>query len=150
MYKRQHLGCLAHPGEFSINGTPVDLGTLDCDKLFVGGISDHITPWRACYRSVLSYGGDNEFVLSNSGHIQTLLNSPSKKRVSYFINPELPEDPDNWLEGASFTEGSWWGYWRAWLQQRSLKLKAAPKKLGNSHYPAGAPAPGTYVFQKSE
>ena len=38
-----HLGSLITPGALEIDGVPIDLSGLDCDKLFVGGVSDHIT-----------------------------------------------------------------------------------------------------------
>ena len=128
----------------------MDIASLDCDKYVVGGLSDHITPWKACYRSLHAYGGDSEFVLSNSGHMQTLLNSPTKKRASYFLNKDIPAEAVEWFDGAKLNEGSWWLHWRDWLQSRSLGKKSAPRKLGNKAYPAGIAAPGEYVHQKSE
>jgi len=133
-----------------IDNTPLDLAAVECDKFILGGLSDHITPWKACYRSALAQGGDTEFLLSNSGHIQTLLNSPAKKRASYFVNKALPEDADSWLDSAELEPGSWWSYWFEWLQPRSLGEKKAPKKLGNKQFPAGFAAPGSYVHQPSE
>jgi polyhydroxyalkanoate synthase len=143
-------GCLLTPGEMVFDNTPLDLASVECDKFILGGLSDHITPWKACYRSALAQGGDTEFLLSNSGHIQTLLNSPSKKRASYFVNKELPADADSWLDSAELELGSWWQYWFEWLQSRSLGMKRAPKKMGNKQFPAGRAAPGSYVHQTSE
>lgn len=141
---------LLTPGAMEVDGTALDLQAVNCDKFIFGGLSDHITPWTACYRSALAFGGKKEFVLSNSGHMQTMLNAPGKKRASFFVNKALPEQADDWLEGADLEQGSWWPYWRDWLQARSLSRKAAPKRLGNKAYPAGVAAPGSYVFQQSE
>ncbi|MEH6549292.1 MAG: alpha/beta hydrolase [Pseudomonadales bacterium] len=145
-----HKGTLTSAGALSIDGAPVDLANLDCDKYIVGGTSDHITPWKACYRGVHVYGGNTEFVLSNSGHMQTLLNSPTKKRASFFLNKDLPVAADEWLKGAELEQGSWWLHWRDWLSERSLGKKSAPRKLGNKVYPAGVAAPGEYVYEQSE
>jgi polyhydroxyalkanoate synthase len=140
---------LSKPGAFKIDSTPIDLSALDCDKFFFGGLSDHITPWQACYRSMMDFGDNKEFLLSNSGHMQTMLNAPGKRHASYFTNAELPEFADAWLESATYREGSWWPEWSAWITPRSLSRKAAPKKLGNNTYPPGAAAPGDYVHQQS-
>jgi polyhydroxyalkanoate synthase len=142
--------CLSTPGSMVIDGTPLDLSSLDCDKFFLGGLSDHITPWKACYRSAQAFGGDKEFLLSNSGHMQTMLNSPSKRNASYFTNSDLPDEAGNWLDGAQLQQGSWWSYWRDWVAPRSLATKKAPRHVGNKSYPEGVPAPGDYVHQKSE
>jgi polyhydroxyalkanoate synthase len=141
---------LSSPGQFSIDGTALDLTSLNCDKFFFGGLSDHITPWQACYRSTKDFGGKKEFLLSNSGHMQTMLNSPGKRNASYFTNSSLPDSTETWLESASYKEGSWWSHWLKWIEPRSLTLKAAPKTLGNKTYPPKDSAPGTYVHQQSE
>jgi len=122
---------LLTPGAMEVDGTALDLQAVNCDKFIFGGLSDHITPWKACYRSALAFGGKKEFVLSNSGHMQTMLNAPGKKRASFFVNKALPEQADDWLEGADLEQGSWWPHWRDWLQARSLSRKAAPKRLGS-------------------
>ncbi|MEH6581195.1 MAG: alpha/beta hydrolase [Halioglobus sp.] len=145
-----HKGTLTRAGALSVDGAPVDLGNLDCDKYIVGGMSDHITPWKACYRSVHAYGGNNEFVLSNSGHMQTLLNSPTKNRASYFLNKDVPAEAQEWFDGAQLNQGSWWLHWRDWISERSLAKKSAPRKLGSKAYPAGIAAPGEYVHEQSE
>lgn len=142
--------CLSTPGKMSLDGTALNLQNLDCDKFFFGGLSDHITPWKACYRAIHAFGGKKEFLLSNSGHMQTMLNSPSKKRASFFVNKALPESSDGWLDGADLQQGSWWAHWQKWVLKRSGAQKAAPKKLGSKQYSPGAAAPGTYVHQQSE
>lgn len=143
-------GCLSRPGRMTLDGTPLDLRPLDCDKFFVGGLSDHITPWKACYRSALDFKGNTEFVLSNSGHMQTMLNTPGKRGASFFTSDAMPVDAEQWLQDAELQEGSWWPYWASWVQPRSLAMKAAPKRPGNKRYPAGVAAPGSYVHQASE
>jgi polyhydroxyalkanoate synthase len=112
----------------------------------VAGITDHITPWKACYRNVRLFGGETTFVLSNSGHIQSLLNPPGNPKAQYFYNPDFPPRADRWLEGAESFGESWWLRWNGWLSERSGEMKAAPKKLGNTKYKPVAQAPGEYVF----
>lgn len=133
-------------GEMKINGVTVDLAALDCDKYVTAGLSDHITPWKVCYKTTQIVGGNIKFVLSSSGHIQSLVNPPSNIKARYFSNDSLPDNADEWLEGAEQFAGSWWTDWSAWLQARSGVRKAAPKVLGSKHFRPLEDAPGTYVF----
>ena len=57
-------------------GSGVDLGAVDVDAYVVAGASDHIIPWEQAYRSTQLLGGSPRFVLSDSGHIQALVNPP--------------------------------------------------------------------------
>lgn len=87
---------LARPGAVIVDGTPIDLGKTCCDTFVTAGTTDHITPWEACYRSAARLGGHVEFVLSNSGHIQSILSPPGRPNVTYFLNPNLPESARRW------------------------------------------------------
>jgi polyhydroxyalkanoate synthase subunit PhaC len=136
---------LLHPGQFKVLGVPIDVSQIDCDKFIVAGLNDHITPWRDGYRMARALGGNNEFVLSSGGHIQTLINPEGGAKSKYFVNPTLAVRPDDWLSAAKPVAGSWWKHWRSWLAARSGELRAAPERLGNENYPAGVDAPGTYV-----
>jgi polyhydroxyalkanoate synthase len=132
-------------GAMTIRGTPLDLGRVDCDKFVVAGITDHITPWKGVYNTARAFGGPNRFVLSSSGHIQSLINPPGNPKSKYWVNDALPEDPEAWLDGATLQPGSWWGLWRDWLAERSGSRRKARSALGNARYPALDPAPGRYV-----
>ena len=112
----------------------------------VAAVTDHITPWRACYRNVHLFGGEVKFALSNSGHIQALLNPPGNPKAQYFTNAALPENADEWLAGAQAQSGSWWPLWTNWLGGRSGVKKPAPSKLGSKKFPPISKAPGEYVF----
>ena len=124
----------------------VDLSAVTQDNFMVAGVTDHITPWKACYRNVRLFGGETTFVLSNSGHIQSLLNPPGNPKAQYFVNEEFPPRADRWLEGAESFGESWWLRWKDWLGERSGEMKAAPKSLGNKAHAPVAKAPGEYVF----
>lgn len=127
-------------------GNVVDLSQVTQDAFMVAGVTDHITPWKACYRNVHLFGGDTEFILSNSGHIQSLLNPPGNPKSLYFVNSEKPHSADDWVAEASKVEGSWWPRWDAWLAERSGEMKDSPKSLGNKAHPPLTKAPGEYVF----
>lgn len=136
----------ANPGKEEILGNPIDLGKVDIDAFIVGGVTDHITPWKACYRTTRMLGGKREFVLSNSGHIQAILNPPGNPKAKYFVNDKLPDTADEWAASASEVHGSWWERWATWLGERSGETIPVPKKLGNRKYKPMEAAPGTYVL----
>lgn len=136
----------ANPGEVDFMEHKIDLKKVKQDAFMVAAVTDHITPWRACYRNTQLFGGEAKFVLSNSGHIQALLNPPGNPKAQYFTNDELPDNADDWLAGARPQQGSWWPLWTNWLRQRSGAQKPAPKALGSKTYPPTAKAPGEYVF----
>ena len=136
-----------HPGSFKVLDTPIDLTKVTQDSYIVAGITDHITPWQGCYATTQLLGGKVKFILSNSGHIQALLNPPGNPKASYFVNDRYPADPEKWLAGSSKHPGSWWEDWAQWTGQRAGEQKPAPQSLGNEHYPPGVAAPGTYVFE---
>jgi polyhydroxyalkanoate synthase len=135
------------PGALEVLGMPIDLSRVACDKFFVAGTTDHITPWKGVYQAARAFGGNNEFILSSSGHIQSLINPPGNPKAKFFTNPDLVASPDDWLKGATSTTGSWWDRWRAWAGERSGELRPAPKRLGSERHKPGVPAPGTYVLE---
>ncbi|HEX9370904.1 MAG TPA: alpha/beta fold hydrolase [Roseiflexaceae bacterium] len=136
------------PGALTLLGTPIDVAQVRCDAYLVAGVTDHITPWQACYVTTQLLGGTSTFVLSNSGHIQSLVNPPGNPKARFFTNPAHPADPEQWLAGAQQHSGSWWEHWRDWLWARSGEQRPAPQTLGNARYAPGVVAPGTYVFAR--
>nr|WP_322938826.1 class II poly(R)-hydroxyalkanoic acid synthase [Pseudomonas sp. s4] len=139
---------LTRPGALEVCGTPIDLKQVTCDFFVVAGTTDHITPWDSCYKSAHLFGGKCEFVLSNSGHIQSILNPPGNPKARYMTNSEMPLDPKAWQESSTKHADSWWLHWQSWLTERSGKTKNAPSALGNKKFPAGEAAPGTYVHER--
>ena len=76
------------------------------------------------------------------------MNPPSKNKYGHYTNDPVKGSPEDWLEGAAYTEGSWWPRWEAWLAKQSGAMVPA-RVPGEAGYPALAPAPGTYVREKS-
>jgi polyhydroxyalkanoate synthase len=136
---------LARPDSLEIGGTPIDLRRVTLDTYVVGALTDHITPWKACYRTPFLLGGKSQFVLSSSGHIQALVNPPGNPTSRFLTNRVLPEDPDEWLAGAAEQQGTWWDHWLDWLARRSGDMRRAPRRVGSASYPPLDPAPGLYV-----
>ncbi|KCZ56548.1 poly(R)-hydroxyalkanoic acid synthase [Hyphomonas beringensis] len=138
-----------HPGEYDVAGHKLDLTQVKADAFVVAGLTDHITPWKACYRTTGLLGSENvEFVLSSSGHIQSLLNPPGNPKAKMFRNSDIAPTAEEWAEGATEEAGSWWPVWGEWLKQRSGALKTAPKACGNESFPPLYNAPGRYVFDE--
>ena len=139
-------------GEVEMADHKIDLSKVTADLFILGGVTDHITPWKATYRSTRLFGSkDVTYVLSQSGHMQAILNPPGNPKAKYFVQKKdgpLPDSADEWLQGTEEVGGSWWPYWRDWVQARSGKQKAAPKKLGNQTYKPLDPAPGLYVREE--
>ena len=141
------------PGEVEMAGHRIDLTKVTNDLFILGGTTDHITPWRACYRSTQLFGSkDVTFVLSQAGHMQAILNPPGNPKAKYFVSKKAghpPADVDDWLKGTEQVAGSWWPLWMDWVQKRSGKQVAAPKAAGNKKYPPLEAAPGLYVLEQA-
>jgi polyhydroxyalkanoate synthase len=139
---------LKAPGKITALGTPIDMSRMQVPAYVVAGITDHITPWQACYQSRNILRGKIDFVLSSSGHIQSIVNPPTNPKARYFLNDSLPESPEDWLAGAHEQAGSWWTHWAAWYRGHGGGEVPAPEGLGSAAHPAGDPAPGRYVHQR--
>jgi polyhydroxyalkanoate synthase len=136
-----------HPGQVEVAGHLADLTKVKADTFVVAGVTDHITPWKACYRTAGLLGSRNvEFILSSSGHLQSLINPPGNPKAKYFRNKEIRPTADEWAATATEQAGSWWPLWGEWLKARAGKQKPAPKALGNEAFPPIYAAPGRYVF----
>jgi polyhydroxyalkanoate synthase len=138
---------LVRPGERKVLGTLVDLRRVACDALVIGAENDHLTPWRACFATMQHLGGDVEFVLSSSGHVQSLVNPPGNPKMRYWTGGDAL-DPDEWRADAWEHQGSWWERWLAWVDHRTGGMRPAPKKLGDRRHPPLEPAPGSYVRER--
>ncbi|HEU5294235.1 MAG TPA: alpha/beta fold hydrolase [Burkholderiaceae bacterium] len=140
---------LVECGALSVLGVPIDIGRVRIDVFATGALTDHLTPWKVCYRSAQLFGGKCTFVLSNSGHIASLVNPPGNPKATYWVGPEPKLEPDAWLEKATKKTGTWWEVWADWTIARGGAMKAAPKSLGSRKHPPLGAAPGEYVLQRS-
>ena len=138
-----------NPGVLEVDGVPIDMGQVQVGAFVVAGITDHITPWRACYGTARLFGPETTFVLANAGHLQSMINPPGVPKSFFFAAQANVEDPMAWAHAAQDQrhEGSWWPYWRSWIQARSGDLVPAPKKPGSRKYKGLGKAPGTYVHE---
>ncbi|RKF16458.1 class I poly(R)-hydroxyalkanoic acid synthase [Roseovarius spongiae] len=130
-------------------GERVHISDVKVPLMSVTCQTDHIAPWKDCYRGFQMTGSkDRTFIVSESGHIAGIVNPPSKKKYGHFTNDDLDGPADAWLAGAKRHDGSWWPRWEAWLRKRSGK-KTKAREPGDSDHPPLVPAPGTYVRRKA-
>jgi polyhydroxyalkanoate synthase subunit PhaC len=137
-----------NPGALQVAGRPVDLTQVRAGAFVIGGITDHITPWKGCYGTARLFGADTTFVLANAGHLQSLINPPGSPKAFYFTAPASAADPEEWARSAQRHEGSWWPFWRAWIKARSGAEIEAPTTLGSAEHPPLTAAPGEYVHER--
>jgi polyhydroxyalkanoate synthase len=133
-------------GKLTLNGKTIDMSTTRVDSYVIAGATDHITPWKGVHKTARIMGEGTTFVLSNSGHLQSLINPPANPKASFMIGTVNPSGPDAFLASAEKRKGSWWLDWRDWLHARSGEEVAAAASLGSERHPVLAAAPGTYVF----
>ena len=129
-------------------GVHTDFSKVTCDSYHVGGYTDHITAWRACYDTAHLVGGsDKEMTLIRSGHIQSVVYPADSMRYDRWYGVPTPDDADEWLKTAGVEKGSWWRPWTEWLIARSGNERQARATLGNRQYSPLCPAPGSYVTE---
>ena len=134
-------------GKYTALGETINLRQIDCPVYIMAGTTDHITPWRGCYRSVHLFGGPVDFVLTNQNHTQTISAAAGNPKLRYWQNPDHPADAATWLAAAQPRQGDWRQHWISWLQGRSKRV-SAPETAGNKRFPAIADAPGAYVLER--
>jgi polyhydroxyalkanoate synthase len=136
---------LVRPGEMRVLGTPVHLSRITVPTFVTGALTDHLTPWDGCYRTTQLLSGPSTFVLSYSGHIQSLVNPPGNPKAHYWTGGEPGPDPHAWRASAERHTGSWWEPWAEWMLERSGDEVPAPATRGSADHPPLEPAPGSYV-----
>ena len=130
-----------------VGGVWIDLNKIKIPSYFISAKEDHIALWQGTYRGALNTGGNKTFVLGESGHIAGIVNHPEKKKYGYWLNDNLDDSADEWLNNASHNEGSWWIHWDQWLQGFEADEKIEPFNQGSELHPVIGKAPGNYVKQ---
>jgi polyhydroxyalkanoate synthase len=138
-----HENRLSRPDGISLKGVPIDLRLIETPTFLLSTREDHIAPWRSTYAATQIYGGPITFVLSASGHIAGVISPPGSK-YGHWRNPDLPQDPEAWLEGAVAHVGSWWPVWDEWIGQYADGTTAA-RSPGDGRLKPLEDAPGSYV-----
>lgn len=135
-------------GDFELLNEHLSIADVEVPICAIACETDHIAAWKSSYNGMRKMGSkDRTFILSESGHIAGIVNPPSKKKYGHYTNESWPEASADWLQGAEFHQGSWWGRWDKWLSGKSGK-KVDAREVGDSTHMPLAPAPGTYVLAK--
>lgn len=127
---------------------PIDLNNIDVPVYFLATMADHIVLWKSAYAGIKYVSGDTRFVLAGSGHLAGVINPIEGGKYPHWLNDNLPDDPEEWFNGATEHPGSWWTDWHAWLNQHSGKQTKALQPGKHKQYPALYPAPGQYVLRR--
>lgn len=130
-------------GTLELDGVKIDLGAVKTPLLAISLKDDHVSAWQATYDSARLFGGDVAFMLGGSGHNAGVINPPSANKHGYWVNENLPDTAEAWLEGATRAEGSWWPWWHERLSAGQERVPA--RVAGGGNLEALCPAPGTYV-----
>jgi len=136
---------LKDPGGISLDGVAIDISKITIPAYFISTAEDHIAPWKSVYKGARVLAGKVRFVLGGAGHIAGIVNPPAAKKYCYWINPELAEKPEAWLEAAKRHEGSWWNDWQAWMDKNNAGVKVAARVPGDGGLEVIEDAPGAYV-----
>ncbi|MEL6645750.1 MAG: class I poly(R)-hydroxyalkanoic acid synthase [Pseudomonadota bacterium] len=132
-------------GGFPLCGETLHLKDVKVPLCAIACEADHIAAWKSSYNGIRQMGSRSRtFILSESGHIAGIVNPPSRNKYGHYTNEDLSLSPEDWQQGATFHEGSWWPRWETWLSSRSGKQIPA-REPGDSSHKTLAPAPGTYV-----
>ena len=141
---------LVTTGAMRVRGTPIaDLSKLGFDSYVVGARNDHLCIWPSVYRTAQMLSPRSEFILVNSGHIQTIVCHPGRRKASFNTNPDLSGTAEEWLAGSERHEGSWWEHGVAWSIERAGPLIDAPMTPGSDAFPVLGEAPGTYIHERA-
>jgi len=90
-----------------------------------------------------------KFVLSASGHVAGVINPANKNKRNFWINGELGQGADHWLDTAESVAGSWWTNWDQWLKAQGGKEIDAPESVGSQAFAEIEPAPGSFVLARA-
>ena len=139
----------AHPGKLRVRGRRIDVGKIGIDTFVVGGLTDHITPWQGVYGTARLYGGARStFVLSNGGHIQSLINPPGNPRSWFMVGAARAATPKRGSSAGRRSRGAGGRIGASGSARDPGALRAAPAALGSERYAPLVAAPGTYVLER--
>ncbi len=137
------------PGGVTMKGTPIDMRKIKTPCYLLSTKEDHIAPWKATYANTQMFGGPVHFTLAASGHVAGVINPPAAAKYCFWTADDNPPTPEEWLEHAQQTEGSWWPHWAEWVTQFAGEKIPARKPGGGKLKPIEN-APGSYVKAKSD
>ena len=141
-YNRGLLASNALRGDvdFVIGDVQIDLKTVTTPLFVIALKDDHVSAWEAVYDGTKLFGGSVTFVLGGSGHNAGVINPPAANKHGYWTSAARPATAQEWLDGATRHDGSWWPHWEQWLTAH----QSGTVKARTPEHPIEA-APGSYV-----
>ncbi|HWT13926.1 MAG TPA: alpha/beta fold hydrolase [Allosphingosinicella sp.] len=139
---------LTERGALRIGDDPIDLGAVATPTMAISLKDDHVSAWEATYDGARMFGGERRFLLGGSGHNAGVINPPSANKHGYWVNQAMPATAEEWMEGATRHEGSWWPEWQSWLVRDGVERVPA-RVPGAGRLKAIEPAPGSYVRMRA-
>ncbi|WP_434565885.1 class I poly(R)-hydroxyalkanoic acid synthase [Vibrio chagasii] len=130
-------------GELVIDGVAIDLGKVKSPAYFLSAIDDHIALWDGNFEGTKLLGGDNKFVLTESGHIAGPMNHADSNKYGFWTNDNNGQASSQWLASADKHHGSWWSHWQSWVDERNFSEMIEARELEGE-----LDAPGEYVKQR--
>jgi poly(R)-hydroxyalkanoic acid synthase, class I len=131
--------------DVTVKGVPIKLKAIKTPVFLLNTKEDHIAPWQSGYAGMAHFQGPKKFVLGGSGHVVGIFNPPYRNKYNYYVNDDLPDNPNYWLSHATEKAGSWWTEWLNWLQD--YKGKEVPaRQPGSPKYQPFEDAPGSFVL----
>ena len=138
---------LRKPGGLTLNDTRIDITKIKTPCFVLATKEDHIAPWTSVYPTTQLLGGEVRFVLGGSGHIAGVINPPGpREKYGYWVNPDYPATPGEWLDKATETKGSWWPAWADWIEAKDRARQVPARVPGDGKLKVIEDAPGAYVL----
>ena len=135
-------------GELVLGGEHIDLSKVTIPLFIQSSKEDHIAPYRSIYKGAKLFGGPVTFMMAGSGHIAGVINHPDAHKYQHWTNPDLPDNVEDWIAGASEHPGSWWPDWAIWLAEKSGPMTPARDPSKGPLKPI-EDAPGSFVKVRS-
>jgi polyhydroxyalkanoate synthase len=140
-------------GRLCVGNEPVSIGEIHIPCFVISTETDWVAPWHSVHKFLLLNGGDVTFALASGGHNGGIVSVPGTPHRHYRILRRAPgagyQAPEEWMEAATLTKGSWWPAYIAFLGEHS-STPGAPPSIGDPRvgYETLDDAPGHYVLQR--
>lgn len=138
---------LIKPGKINISGVPINIMEIKTPMYFMAAKDDHIVPWYSSYEITKIITKNIRFVVSESGHVGSIVNHPARNKYGIYTNQKFVADSENWFNNAVYEKKSWWQdlvEWNAKFVKKKVKAMTKRKINTESLYNA----PGKYVMVK--
>ena len=132
-------------GSVVVDDITIDFANIDVPTYFLTTVADHIVLWQGAYEGTKLVKGPSRFVLGGSGHIAGVINPTKGGKYPHWVNDDMPETAEQWMENATEKAGSWWVDWHNWLKPQSGKRVKSQTPGACKTLPALGDAPGEYV-----